>query len=133
MKKLISTALLCLMGMMPATAVMAEDVGVQYEYRVIDLDRLVAPETYQETLNAAGREGWKLIGNDRITFNGMHTVIRLFMMREVGGHMVSDAPANEPTPPVQHTSNQAPAMSGEMHKLAQQVLRSMMDSQGAAK
>jgi hypothetical protein len=130
MKKLISTALLCVMGVMPATVVMAEDVGVRYEYKVIDLDRFMAPEVYQETLNAAGREGWELVGNERITFNGMNTVIRFFMKREVGERAVSEAPAYKSTPPVRYTSNQTPAMNSQMHELAQQMLRSMMEAQG---
>lgn len=56
----------------------------QYEYKVIDLDRFTAPEVYEQTLNAAGREGWKVVANERITFNGMHTVLRFVLMRETG-------------------------------------------------
>ncbi len=56
----------------------------QYEYKVIDLDRFMAPEVYEQTLNAAGREGWKVVANERITFSGMYTVLRFVLMRETG-------------------------------------------------
>jgi len=128
-KVLISIAMVCAFAM-PMSA-SAQESTPRYEYKVIDLDHFQAPEVYESRLNAVGQEGWQVVGNERITFNGTSTLIRFFLMREVRGGDISAKDNREPDPAyhiprVQHTSADRPAaLNTQMHALAQTFLKAM--------